>query len=178
MTAGSDFPFAGQGEESIQARIKRLIGKRSMRQAAIAWGLSYSTLNNYFEKGTTPGLKVVKNICEAEKVSLEWLVWGDDRQPRQRDVQGDNGPQALLTIWEGLEPTEKEQLSRLLIRKGADFLTLLLDREMQELHNFTGVRRAAALSLKNWPEERIREVFAGSETAADHFNITDKQAGA
>ena len=74
-----DFSFSQDRKESIQDRIKQLIGTRSLRKATSDWGLPYSTINNYFEKGTTPGLNVVATIAKLENVSLEWLVYGENR---------------------------------------------------------------------------------------------------
>ncbi|HIB9844413.1 TPA: helix-turn-helix domain-containing protein [Escherichia coli] len=73
-----DFSFSQDRKESIQDRIKQLIGTRSLRKATSDWGLPYSTINNYFEKGTTPGLNVVATIAKLENVSLEWLVYGEN----------------------------------------------------------------------------------------------------
>lgn len=75
----NDFSFSQNRKESIQDRIKQLVGTRSLRKAASDWGLPYSTINNYFEKGTTPGLNVVATIAKLENVSLEWLVYGESR---------------------------------------------------------------------------------------------------
>ncbi|HAM4335000.1 helix-turn-helix domain-containing protein [Escherichia coli] len=75
----NDFSFSQDRKESIQDRIKQLIGTRSLRKATSDWGLPYSTINNYFEKGTTPGLNVVATIAKLENVSLEWLVYGENR---------------------------------------------------------------------------------------------------
>ncbi|ECN1279255.1 bacteriophage CI repressor [Salmonella enterica subsp. enterica serovar Typhimurium] len=72
-----DFSFSQNRKESIQDRIKQLVGTRSLRKATSDWGLPYSTINNYFEKGTTPGLNVVATIAKLENVSLEWLVYGE-----------------------------------------------------------------------------------------------------
>ncbi|ECF5166298.1 helix-turn-helix transcriptional regulator [Salmonella enterica] len=196
MDKENAFSFTDEGKESIQDRIKQLMGNRSMRQTAIAWGLSYSTLNNYFEKGTTPGLKVVKDICQAENVSLEWLVLGkgnqfpqpqtqrssqqpqQPQQPQQYEAARDKDVQVILAIWQGLEPKEREDLSKLLSRRGGDFLAILLDQHIQELHELMGVRRLLALELKNMPEERVREIYEEYETAGDRLNLTDKQASA
>ncbi|WP_230905834.1 helix-turn-helix domain containing protein, partial [Escherichia coli] len=72
-----DFSFSQNRKESIQDRIKQLVGTRSLRKATSDWGLPYSTINNYFEKCTTPGLNVVATIAKLENVSLEWLVYGE-----------------------------------------------------------------------------------------------------
>lgn len=73
-----DFAFQGDGKESIQERLKTLFKGRSLRQASIDWNLPYSTLNNYFSKGATPGLDVVIRIAEIEGVSIGWLASGKD----------------------------------------------------------------------------------------------------
>lgn len=73
-----DLSFSQDRKENIQDRIKQLVGTRSLRKATADWGLPYSTINNYFEKGTTPGLNVVATIAKIENVSLEWLVYGEN----------------------------------------------------------------------------------------------------
>lgn len=71
-----EFAFTDGDKESIQMRLKSLFKGRSLRQASIDWGLPYSTLNNYFSKGATPGLDVVIRIASIEKVPLSWLATG------------------------------------------------------------------------------------------------------
>ncbi|EEA1794009.1 XRE family transcriptional regulator, partial [Salmonella enterica subsp. enterica serovar Muenchen] len=84
MNSEERFSFPIDGKESIQERIKQLVGDRSLRKASQAWGLPYSTLNNYFEKNTTPGLHVVATIAKVENVSLEWLVYGEERTTNEQ----------------------------------------------------------------------------------------------
>ncbi|EAT8527274.1 bacteriophage CI repressor [Salmonella enterica] len=84
MNSEERFSFPIDGKESIQERIKQLVGDRSLRKASQAWGLPYSTLNNYFEKNTTPGLHVVATIAKIENVSLEWLVYGEERTTNEQ----------------------------------------------------------------------------------------------
>ncbi|MEG2569162.1 MAG: helix-turn-helix domain-containing protein, partial [Acinetobacter sp.] len=66
----------------------------TLRKAAQTWGLPYSTINNYFEKNTMPGLNVVATIAKVENVPLEWLVYGDGEPsaPRQMLVQSQSKP--------------------------------------------------------------------------------------
>lgn len=73
-----EFVIPSGDKESIQTRLKSLFKGRSLRQASIDWGLPYSTLNNYFSKGATPGLDVVIRIASIEKVPLGWLAAGYD----------------------------------------------------------------------------------------------------
>ncbi|WPU22600.1 hypothetical protein RI049_21630 [Cedecea neteri] len=70
------FSFLRNEKESVQERLKSLFNGRSLRQASIDWGLPYSTLNNYFSKGATPGLDVVIRVAEIEGVPVGWLATG------------------------------------------------------------------------------------------------------
>lgn len=180
----------GQKETFLQ-RLREVIRGRPMQQVADEWGVPKSTLNNYFYRGSSPRIAVLMKIAQKENIEYEWLAGIRNEpsteeylpqpqpqpqpQPLQKVLNGDEGAQLLLTLWNGLEPSEKERLYKILIRKGADFLTLLLDRDIEDLHELCGVRRAAALSLKTWPEERIRESFEGFEAEGGHYNLTDKR---
>lgn len=84
----------------------------------------------------------------------------------------------LVNIIEALTKEEQAKIIHTLKRKGVEKLIDFCDEENQELMSLVGVRRFAALSLKNWTEEQIRESFEESKTEADHFNLTDKQASA
>ena len=64
-------------KESLADRLRFLIGRRSTRAAAKSWRLSYSTLNNYINRGTEPSLSIAAQIAELEGVSVEWLAWGE-----------------------------------------------------------------------------------------------------
>lgn len=84
----------------------------------------------------------------------------------------------LVNIIETLTKEEQEKIIYILRRKGVEQLIDFCNEENQELISLTGVRRLAALCLKNWTEERIRESFEESEAETNHFNLTDKQASA
>ncbi len=94
----------------------------------------------------------------------------------------DKGAQALLTIWDGLEPEEKELLSKLLVRKGAELLAQLLDNETICLMQLTGERRDAALLLARLLPKDVREILSEMRkrcglTDEDDNQVTGKQAG-
>ncbi|WOD90936.1 helix-turn-helix transcriptional regulator [Klebsiella pneumoniae] len=72
----TNFSFDESVKESISTRIRQLIGTRTVRAAARAWGLSFSTLNNYLTRGTEPSLNVALKIANVEGVSVEWLATG------------------------------------------------------------------------------------------------------
>lgn len=94
----------------------------------------------------------------------------------------DNGAQALLTIWSGLEPVEKELLSKLLVRKGSELLAQLLDDETICLMQLTGERRDAALLLARLLPKDVREILSemrkrcGLADEDDH-QVAGKQSG-
>ncbi|EBA4369436.1 helix-turn-helix transcriptional regulator, partial [Salmonella enterica] len=183
MAKENDFSFPGIQKESVRERIKLLMRGRSKSAVAKLWGLPFSTLNNYFEKDAIPSLQVASQIAAVEGVTIDWLVLGTEnqqtqtqslpQQQQQYDVARDKDVQIILAIWQGLEPKEREDLSKLLSRRGGDFLAILLDQHIQELHELMGVRRLLALELKNMPEERVREIYEEYETAGDRLNLTD-----
>ncbi|EEP1393340.1 helix-turn-helix transcriptional regulator [Salmonella enterica] len=188
MTKENNFSFPGIQKESVRERIKLLMRGRSKSAVAKLWGLPFSTLNNYFEKDAIPSLQVASQIAAVEGVTIDWLVLGTEsqqtqtqplqQQSQQYDAARDKDVQIILAIWQGLEPNERESISKLLSRRGGDFLAILLDKHIQELHELDGVRRLLALELKNIPEEKVREIYEEYETTGDHFNLTDKQASA
>ncbi|EJE2205322.1 helix-turn-helix transcriptional regulator [Salmonella enterica subsp. enterica serovar Newport] len=188
MTKENDFSFPGIQKESVRERIKLLMRGRSKSAVAKLWGLPFSTLNNYFEKDAIPSLQVASQIAAVEGVTIDWLVLGTESQQTQTqplqqqslqyDAARDKDVQIILAIWQGLEPNERESISKLLSRRGGDFFAILLDKHIQELHELDGVRRLLALELKNIPEEKVREIYEEYETTGDHFNLTDKQASA
>lgn len=188
MRKENDFSFPGIQKESVRERIKLLMRGRSKSAVAKLWGLPFSTLNNYFEKDAIPSLQVASQIAAVEGVTIDWLVLGTEsqqtqtqplqQQSQQYDAARDKDVQIILAIWQGLEPNERESISKLLSRRGGDFLAILLDKHIQELHELDGVRRLLALELKNIPEEKVREIYEEYETTGDHFNLTDKQASA
>ncbi|WP_337049395.1 helix-turn-helix domain-containing protein [Serratia fonticola] len=168
----NEFAFHGEGKESFKERLQQLIGSRSVRAAAKDWELPTSTLNNYLHKGTEPALRVVLTIAEAEGVSLEWLATGlnkDEIIPNKtHDEQlvknstitpTDSDYHWFKVIWDSLEQHERSSLSRLLGRKGADVLTLLLEDHALSLLNLSGDAREAALLLNKLPESELREIL-------------------
>ncbi|EGV2901793.1 helix-turn-helix transcriptional regulator [Salmonella enterica] len=188
MTKENDFSFPGIQKESVRERIKLLMRGRSKSAVAKLWGLPFSTLNNYFEKDAIPSLQVASQIAAVEGVTIDWLVLGTEsqqtqtqplqQQSQQYDAARDKDVQIILAIWQGLEPNERESISKLLSRRGGDFLAILLDKHIQELHELDGVRRLLALELKNIPEEKVREIYEEYETTGNHFNVNEKQARA
>ncbi|EPA1831525.1 bacteriophage CI repressor [Escherichia coli] len=79
MTKNDDaFSLVDRGKESFRERLVKLIGGRSVRTAASDWGIPPSTLNNYIHKGTEPSFKIACLISYKERVSLNWLAYGEE----------------------------------------------------------------------------------------------------
>ncbi|HAF2129839.1 TPA: hypothetical protein G9F27_004087 [Salmonella enterica] len=192
--------FPEQGKEPVIERIFKLVTRYPSRsEAARAWGLNVNTMQNYYKRrhqqpAPLPREQQLKKIAECEDISMEWLLTGVGVEPeitktkKRSLVQSEKGKrlsshdkkgiQTILGAWEALNEKEQELLTKLLLRKGGEFLTILLDNHIQELYELDGVRRLLALELKNIPEEKVREIYEEYETTGDHFNLTDKQASA
>lgn len=173
-------PVAGM--ETIQGRMAMLIGGRSLRQAAKDWELPYSTLNNYFEKGTMPGLNVVDKVSKIENVTLEWLIRGSNegqQAPQKADEQNES-LKAVSAILSSLENEELENIRKTLTRKGAEFVLHLTDKDSQEILTLCNEIKEIALLLKSVPAPRLREIFdsfAGNERAAPPTEESVKKTG-
>ncbi|EGI5344683.1 bacteriophage CI repressor [Salmonella enterica subsp. enterica serovar Sandiego] len=156
--------------ETVIERLHQLVKNRPLRNVAKAWGIPRSTLNNYFYRGSTPKLEVLKRISEQEGVTVEWLISGNDSIKPERNHssckplspanKAERNIQAIVNALEGLDEDEQEHLSRLVKRKGAEFLTQLLDEENICLLQLAGEKREAALILAQLVPERVREILS------------------
>lgn len=71
--------FECGSKEPFQERLLSLLGGRSKYQAAKDWGVNLSTLKNYFSRqGSIPRHEVLAKISQAEGVSIDWLIGGQD----------------------------------------------------------------------------------------------------
>ncbi|EFA3496052.1 XRE family transcriptional regulator [Escherichia coli] len=178
----SDFSFPAFQKESIKERLIKLMRGRSKTAVAKAWGLPFSTLNNYFEKDAMPSLQVASQIAFAEGVSIDWLVFGkvdsESSHPQpDSNVQYqslDITQQRLLAILSALESPEAERLSKLLALNGAKYLSRLLEPENQELIQLEGRKRVAALLLDNLSDDRVREILEEIEIDNLSNNVKTK----
>ncbi|ECD9381482.1 helix-turn-helix transcriptional regulator [Salmonella enterica subsp. salamae] len=119
-----------EGKDSFKERLHLLVGNRSLRAAAKAWDLPYSTLNNYFEKGTMPSLYVAQKIAKIEGVSLEWLASGggvkEDAAPYHSEKAAySDTKMAWQLMFDMLEPEDANALIRLIHRKGIEYILSL-----------------------------------------------------
>lgn len=120
------------------------------------------------------GVGIEPDTVEIKKSSLVQKKKGNKPLSTSRN----KGVQTILGAWEALSEKEQDLLTKLLLRKGGELLTILLDSQIQELHALEGVRRSLALSLKNLPEEKVREIYEEYEAKGNHFNVNEKQASA
>ncbi|MDV2055376.1 hypothetical protein RXS97_00890 [Salmonella enterica] len=180
--------FPEQGKEPIIERIFRLVERYPSRNAAArAWGINEGTLKNYYNRkdiAPTPRYNQLKKIAECEGVSLEWLQTGHGKEPKDSNLNNEGAlvtsdlDNKILTFLSFLNDREKQRLIDVLGRKGAEHCLILLDSDINELHALEGVRRSLALSLKNLPEEKVREIYEEYEAKGNHFNVNEKQASA
>ncbi|EHQ1784144.1 helix-turn-helix domain-containing protein [Salmonella enterica] len=171
--------------ETFLERLKELVRGRPLQQAADEWNVPKSTINNYFYRGSNPRTDVIERIAAKENVSAGWLI-GDEENKTERNQKEilttlpqqtsqekhvacpyDVGAQVLLALWEALEPTEKARLNKLLLRKGAEFLTLLLDEDNLNLLQSVGDQRRGALMMMQLDPIRIREILPELRANAD-----------
>lgn len=175
--------FDTMGKETLKDRLYKLMARRSVRAAAEDWGLPFSTLNNYLTKDTEPSLKNIQKIANKEQVTLEWIATGLGPIVAKQTEEGDANREAsdfggLRMVWDSLSEDERSQLLRVLGRKGADALTLLLDEEAFQLLKLTGDARKAALLLEKLPASKLEEILVEcSKVQQDPtLNVQHKQA--
>ncbi|CAD5766555.1 regulatory protein [Escherichia coli] len=187
--------FLDEGKEPVIERIFRLAERyKSRSEAARAWGINIQTLQNYYKRRNNqpppqPRKHHLKNIAEKEHVSMEWLIYGYKNESitkkelleqveRTKEQDVNDGDSIIMRAWDSLTSSEQEILSNLLIRKGAELLTILLDTDIQKLHSLSGVKRALALSLQELPDDTVREIYEECEAKVNHLNVTQKKASA
>lgn len=180
-----NFALDTEGKESLRDRLSILIGNRSVRAAAKDWGLSVSTLNNYITKGTEPGFNVMTIIANKEHVSLDWIANGKELekpqpQPQPQQLDDDATIQGINAVLRALDENERNQLYRLIARKGADFLVNLLNSDNQQLMGLTGEARELALLLSKMRPENVSALWKQAQCSEDlpANIITNKRASA
>ncbi|MBZ3683128.1 MULTISPECIES: hypothetical protein [Providencia] len=119
--------LASDTKETLIDRINKLIQGRSVRSVSVAWGLPYSTLNNYLNKGTDPSFKAIQTIAEAEQVSLDWLAFGVSQSELEspRDKEPPKVDRQLMKnswdmVYESLSTDEISELLKAIHRKGIE----------------------------------------------------------
>ncbi|WP_318357210.1 helix-turn-helix transcriptional regulator [Enterobacter sp.] len=170
----------GEQDGLLADRLRTLIGSRSTRAAAKAWDLSYSTLNNYLNRGTEPSLSVARQIAEREGVSVEWLACGDsketpialDEERAQWHVKSQPAPVsdplefAWSMVFSSLDMSEKEALLKLIHKEGIQgilYQSRLRADFVQQLNMLTPAERELFYTQASGLMSAIQQASRASE---------------
>jgi phage repressor protein C with HTH and peptisase S24 domain len=74
-------------QQGFQERLREIIGKLSVKEAALKWGVAETTINSYFQRGSVPSSKIGSQIANAANVHFDWLLNG--RGPKNLGELGD-----------------------------------------------------------------------------------------
>lgn len=125
--------FLQEGKEPVISRIAKLVERYpSRRQAAEAWGLNYSTLQNYFKRADeepNPRRKVLESISRVEGVTIEWLLTGIGSEEMHGKMGGESEQlrvhkKPIATISDSAEQSIARIADLLRLLKGDDLLNL------------------------------------------------------
>lgn len=173
-----------QGKESIQQRLRELMRDRSLRRVSLDWGLPYSTINNYFTKGTTPSVEVITTVADIENVSIEWLITGKSREAEEKrdehkqDRVFDELESAWMTAFKFMNKGEAEALLRIIISGGAKGLIKLAGREESAEERFLllpAELKARAIELIDAHVEAKKGASEGSELSNTGSPASDQK---
>ena len=129
----TEFAFVEERKAKLVERIRALAERhKSLRAAARVWEMSFSTLNNYINRGTEPSFFVIHNISMKENVSMDWLAYGS-HDPFEfnkviidlQQTQIIPGRDTWLMIFDNLDPEERKSLLNYCIKVGAPNLASL-----------------------------------------------------
>lgn len=172
-------------KENLPARLRRLIGSRSARSAAAEWGLSFSTLNNYLNRGTDPSFSVMKTIATKEDVSLDWLAFGKNELDKVHNEHepplyppSDGLEAAWLMVYKTLRKEELEALMGLLLREGTKGILSLLNEKNQyknETYKTVTELECALLQLPIEEKERLMALHEAKKGASEEREIASPQ---
>ena len=144
-------------DELLADRLRTLIGNRSTRAAAKAWDLSYSTLNNYLNRGTEPALSVARKIAEREGVTVEWLACGESSESRETPASAEEERAqwqvktqpvhdplefAWSMVFSSLDRSEKEALLKLIHKEGIQGILYESRLRVDFVHQLSGLSPA------------------------------------
>ncbi|MGR5240254.1 hypothetical protein ACPV36_05100 [Photobacterium damselae] len=144
-------------QSSMGGRIKMLIGKRSIREAARDWNVNTSSLMNYLYKGSMPAADIANKIAKNEGVSIDWILNGLDKDIVQ--IEGDSTvEQPTLNIQSqesqeadmilgALPSSDRQQIAKRIREDGIS--SVLLDRKALQV----------AKMISDLPEESLKEIL-------------------
>ncbi|MEN3259880.1 transcriptional regulator [Sodalis endosymbiont of Spalangia cameroni] len=181
------FALDGGSKESFRERLKMLIGDRSIRAAARGWGLSFSTLNNYLNKGTEPSFTVIRNIAHKEQISLDWLAFGSSSETPHnattnsgnRGVAEENGKlvAAWLMVLDSLEVQEAETILKIIHRKGIEWVISACNKTEIIHKDVASHVEKALLALPVAEQERLMALHEAKKGASPEECEIDDVAG-
>ncbi|HBE9082337.1 helix-turn-helix domain-containing protein [Serratia fonticola] len=142
--------FTDEAKEPVINRVFQLVDRYPSRsQAARAWGMNVSTLQNYYKRkdiAPTPRKAHLLKIAEQEGVSLEWLLTGQGKPLLQENKKSEMNDFAdnqitkpasktnaskvdekILEMLSFLSLDEKEKIVEVLVRKGVEIVLYLID---------------------------------------------------
>lgn len=196
MRKTPDRSFPGETKEPVINRVFKLVDRYPSRsEAARAWGMKVSTLQNYYKrKDITPiprKAQLIK-IAEREGVSMEWLLTGSGEEPIGKSQKSEKSElktsrhltrnkgkadEKILELLSFLSEDEKEMILEVLVRKGIDTVLYLLDEDNIKLLKMDRVMKEKVLGLQPQTlEEAARIDEEARECGADHEGETLPQS--
>jgi transcriptional regulator with XRE-family HTH domain len=85
-------------KETFTERLKKCIGSDSHRSIALKAQISTSVMKRYVDGDTVPGLYAAARLAEVLNVSLDWLVFGEEKSPA-RDNNGQTSQNSKYDGW-------------------------------------------------------------------------------
>ncbi|MGC6061313.1 helix-turn-helix domain-containing protein [Enterobacter kobei] len=178
------------GKETLSERLRSLIGKRSARTAAKDWGLSFSTLNNYLNRGTEPSFSVAVRIAEIEGVSIEWLAFGGEVSSLKNEgshnrlqvdsnefisESSDGAKVAWMMVYDSLEKEDTEALLRLIHREGVKGILNAAQTGTLDAQDFMSLSESDRQRVLRLAQQ-LREGASEENLEIDPAHPTHKQA--
>ncbi|MBC3215749.1 helix-turn-helix domain-containing protein [Serratia fonticola] len=162
--------FTDEAKEPVINRVFQLVDRYPSRsQAARAWGMNVSTLQNYYKRkdiAPTPRKAHLLKIAEQEGVSLEWLLTGQGKPLRHENKKSEMNDLAdsqtsrlasktntskvdekILEMLSFLSLDEKEKIVEVLVRKGVEIVLYLLDDNNIKLLQLPDEERERLMAL-------------------------------
>ncbi|OON37488.1 hypothetical protein BTJ39_20020 [Izhakiella australiensis] len=205
MRKAPDRSFPDEAKEPVIHRVFQLVDRYPSRsEAARAWGMKVSTLQNYYKRkdiNPTPRKAQLLKIAEQEGVTLDWLLTGDGKaplKPEKKNEMNDSfrkthsstnmtkADEKILELLSFLSQDEKDKFLEVLVRKGIEVVLYLLDEDNIKLLKLDRVMKEKVLGLQPKTLEEAARLDEGArecgsdnlgETAPQSLASNHKQAG-
>ncbi|EAO6529869.1 hypothetical protein MPT26_001719 [Salmonella enterica] len=120
--------------------------------------------------------KEVQRLLGCPESTIEALAQSESAGKGFLNANRNDSIDRIVAIVSSLKPNECEDLSMMLGRKGADFLTKLLDEDTVCLMQLTGEKKEAALLLTQLDLIRVREILSELRASRDMGRTASQQA--